>query len=55
LKKPVAVVCAKMEAEMLDLSDEEKKEYLEEIKKSCGKDLKIPTLDDLIKLAFDTV
>jgi ribosome-binding ATPase YchF (GTP1/OBG family) len=55
LKKPVAIVCAKMEAEMLDFSEEERKEYLEEIKNSCGKDVKIPTLDDLIKLAFDTV
>jgi hypothetical protein len=35
LKKPVAIVSAKLEAEMLDLSEEEKKEYLEDIKANC--------------------
>ena len=56
LKKPVAIVCAKLEADMLDLSEEEKKEYLEEIKSTCDNKIeKIPTLDDLIKLSFDTV
>ena len=55
LKKPVAIVCAKMEAEMLELSEEDRNEYLEEIKSMCDQDIKIPTLDDLIKLAFDTV
>jgi len=55
LNKPVAIVCAKLEAEMLDLSDEEKREYLEELSKMCDNNVKIPTLDDLIKLSFDTV
>lgn len=49
LNKPIAIVCAKLEAEMIEMSDEDKKEYLE----NYGEH--VPTLDDLIKLAFDTV
>ncbi len=54
LGKPVAIVNAKLEEELLGLSEEERYEYLEEIRQSLWAD-KIPTLDDLIKLAFDTV
>jgi len=53
LKKAVVVVCAKFEAEMMWLSDEERELFVEEVK--GGKDVHIPTLDDLIALAFDTV
>lgn len=49
LWKPVAIVCAKLESEMLDLSDEDKKDYISNFGEN------VPTLDDLIKLAFDTV
>jgi ribosome-binding ATPase YchF (GTP1/OBG family) len=47
------VVCAKFEADMMWLSDEEREMFVEEMK--WGNDIKIPTLDDLISLAFDTV
>lgn len=53
LDKPVAVVCAKFESEIMDLSGEEKEMFLEELQGWSS--VKIPTLDDLIKLAFDTV
>ncbi len=53
LGKPVVVVCAKFEADMMWLSDEEREMFVEEMK--WGNDIKIPTLDDLISLAFDTV
>lgn len=54
LKKPVAVVCAKMEHEMLDFSSEERNEYLGELLTLENVE-HIPTLDDLIALAFRTV
>lgn len=54
LQKPVAIVCAKLESELLWLDDEEEKaEYLADI--AWGVDVKIPTLDDLILLAFNTL
>jgi len=52
----LAIVSAKLESEMIGLSPEEKKEFLEEIAQSCGKKAEeIPTLDDVIKTAFDTL
>lgn len=53
LNKPVAVVSAKLEQEMIDLNDQDKKDYLDWLKDD--ESIIIPTLDDLIKLAFDTV
>lgn len=54
LQAPVAVVCAKMEAEMMEFSPEDRKEYIETI---VEKDQihHVPTLDDLIALAFNKV
>lgn len=49
LNKPVAIVCAKLESEMLELSDEDKKDYLSNLWAD------VPTLDDMIKTAFDTL
>lgn len=51
LKAPVAIVCAKLEAEMLWFSPEEREEYLHE---EFG-DLQIPVLDTLISTAYDAV
>ncbi len=48
LHKPVAVVCAKMESDMIEIDDEERTLLLEEYGD-------VPTLDELISLAFDTV
>ncbi len=53
LGKPVSVVCAKFESEIMDLDAEEKEMFLQEIQ--WWSSTPIPTLDDLIKLAFDTV
>lgn len=53
LKRPVAVVSAKFEADIMDLEDDEKAMFVEEL--TGGNDIRIPTLDDLIALAFDTV
>ncbi len=52
IDKPIELVCAKLEADMLDFDDEEKQEYLSSI---VDADVNVPTLDDLIKLTFDTV
>ena len=43
------MVCAKLEAEMMEMEQDERAMLLEDY----GDD--IPTLDDLISLAFDTV
>lgn len=51
LQAPVAIVCVKLEAEMMDLSNEEKAEFLTELLE-LQPGIKIPTLDDLIGLAF---
>lgn len=48
LGKPTAVVCARLEAEMIGMDDEERQMLLEE----HGD---VPTLDDLISLAFHEV
>ena len=54
LESPVAVVCAKLESEMMDMSDEEKDEFIRELL-SIDKLTHIPTLNDLIKLSFEKV
>lgn len=52
LGKPVSAVCAKLEYEMLDMDADDRVMFLEEywVDPITG-----PTLDKLIKLAFDTV
>jgi len=54
LQSPVAVVCAKLESEMMDMSDEDKDEFIRELV-SIDKVTHIPTLNDLIKLSFEKV
>ncbi|HMT00883.1 MAG TPA: redox-regulated ATPase YchF [Candidatus Absconditabacterales bacterium] len=54
LKKPVGIVCAHFESEMIEFSADERKEYLSELGHAQHLD-HIPTLDDLIAVAFDTV
>lgn len=51
---PVCVVCAKLESEMMEFSPEERKEYLSDLVAKEHVD-HVPTLDDLIALAFKTV
>lgn len=51
LKRPVAIVCAKIESEMLGFSPEERKEFIADMHPWKN----IPTLDDMISLAFDTL
>lgn len=51
LQKPTVVVCAKLEEELIDFDTDEKNEYLQDVFGTT----KVPTLDDVIKLAFDTV
>jgi ribosome-binding ATPase YchF (GTP1/OBG family) len=53
LQKPVAIVCATVEHELMELESEEKEEFLQELAGSTT--AHIPTLDDLIRLAFDQV
>ena len=54
LEKPVAIVCAKVESELMELEGEEKKEFFAELLELENID-HVPTLDDLIALAFKTV
>ena len=54
LQSPVAVVCAKLESEMMDMNDAEKDEFIRELL-SIDKVAHIPTLNDLIKLWFEKV
>lgn len=54
LQSPVTIVCAKLEAEMMDMSDEEKDEFIRELV-NLDKVAHIPTLHDLIRLGYDTV
>ena len=54
LQSPVAIVCAKLESEMMDMDDEEKDEFIRELL-SIDKVAHIPTLNDLIKLWFEKV
>ena len=51
LQAPVAIVCVKIESEMMELSNEEKSEFLTELLE-LQQGVRIPTLDDLIALAF---
>jgi ribosome-binding ATPase len=51
LQRPVAIVCAKLESEMLGFTAEERAEYVEA---EFGESY-VPTLDSLISLAYDTV
>lgn len=53
LHAPVAVVCVKIEEEMMDMSTEEKQEFMAEMLETQASN--IPTLDDLISLAFNTL
>jgi ribosome-binding ATPase len=51
LQKPIAIVCAALESEMITLSESEREEFLEMMVDKV--DVKtIPTLDDMISLAF---
>lgn len=54
LQSPVALVCAKLESEMMDMNNEEKADFIHELM-SIDKVVHIPTLDDLISLAFNKV
>ena len=51
---PVVLVCAKIESEMMGMEKEEKLEFISELLEIENVD-HIPTLDDLISLAFDAV
>ena len=53
LNAPVAVVCVKIEQEMMEMSTDEKLEFMAEMLEIQTS--KIPTLDDLISLAFNTL
>ena len=49
---PVAIVCVKLESEMMNFSNEEREEFLQELLEIQAW-VKVPTLDDLISLAFN--
>ena len=51
LNRPVAIVCAKLESEMLWFTAEERAEYID----AEFPGIQVPTLDALIALAYDTV
>lgn len=54
LRSPCVCVCAKLESEMIEFNADERKEYIDSlVEKSQAEH--IPTLDDLIALAFKTV
>jgi len=50
LKKPIAIVCAPMESEMMTLTKEERDEMIEMMTWALSS--AVPTLDDMISLAF---
>lgn len=54
LQSPVAVVCAKLESEMMEMTDEAKDGFIRELL-DIDKVSYIPTLDDLIKISFKKV
>ncbi len=54
LQSPVAIVCAKLESEMMEMEDNEKDEFIRELV-NIDKVSHIPTLNDLIKLSFEKV
>lgn len=51
---PVVLVCAKIESEMMGMEKDEKLEFISELLEIDNVD-NIPTLNDVITLAFDTV
>ncbi len=55
LKRNAVVVCAKVESELIALSEEERKEYQEALFGDVSDYAAVPTLDRLIKTAFDEV
>jgi len=54
LWKKVAVVSAKFETDIMELDDDDKEMFMDELKGGDA-NIIIPTLDDMIKLAFDTL
>jgi ribosome-binding ATPase len=54
LHSPVAIVCAKLESEMMEFDGEEKQQFIKELL-SIDHVGHIPTLDDLIALAYHKV
>ncbi len=54
LHKKVAIVSAKFESELIELDEEEKELFMDDLK-WWDESAVLPTLDDLIALAFDTV
>lgn len=54
LQSPVAIVCAKLESEMIGMTEEEKDEFIRELA-NIDKVTHIPTLNDLIKLSYEQV
>lgn len=54
LQSPVSIVCVKLESEMMSLSADERKEFIAELVEA-DKLAHVPTLDDLITLAFNKV
>lgn len=53
LGKKVAIVSAKFETEIMEMDEEDREMFVEDLKD--GTDVRIPTLDDLIKMAYDTL
>ncbi|GHW02351.1 ribosome-binding ATPase YchF [candidate division SR1 bacterium] len=53
LHSPVSIVCVKVEQEMMEMTTSEKVEFLAEMLEI--EHTKVPTLDDLIMLAFNTL
>lgn len=54
LHSPVSIVCAKLESEMMDFDGEEKQDFIKELL-AIDNIAHIPTLDDLISLAYNKV
>lgn len=54
LQSPVAILCAKLESEMMEMNDEEKDEFIRELV-NVDKVAHIPTLNDLIRLSYQKV
>jgi len=52
--EPVVIVCAKIESELMELDSSERKDFLKELLELENID-HVPTLDDLISLAYSTV
>ncbi len=54
IKWPIEIVCAKLESELLDLEEKEKKDFIKDLLEIENIN-NIPTLDNIIKLAFNKV